>query len=254
MELNYKKFGESGPNIIILHGLLGSLDNWQTIAKKLSEQFIVYTVDQRNHGRSPHSDEIDYQLLSDDIVWFCAQHAIQQAILIGHSMGGKVSMLFALQHPELVEKLIVVDIAPVYYEGGHEEILFAMAEAPLQNYTKREEVDKFLERRISNFGVRQFVLKNLSRDESGAFVWKCNLEALVKNYRALMEFTETEKTYQGETHFIRGEQSGYISKENWEACKKYFPNADLMTIHYAGHWVHADNPESFLETLLTLLK
>ena len=164
MQLNFKRLGESGSTIIILHGLLGSLDNWQTIAKQLAEKHRVYIVDQRNHGRSPHTDEMNYEVLANDMIEFCAQQQIPKATIIGHSMGGKAAMLLALLHPELIEKLFVVDIAPTFYDGGHESILFAMAEAPLKSTEKREEIDKFLQPRIHNFGVRQFIMKNLSRN------------------------------------------------------------------------------------------
>jgi pimeloyl-ACP methyl ester carboxylesterase len=254
MELNYKKFGEGDSTILILHGFLGSLDNWQTVAKHLSDHYTVFTIDQRNHGRSPHSEEMDYHLLANDIVWFCTQHALQTVSIIGHSMGGKVAMLVALVHPGLIDKLVVVDIAPVPYEGGHESLLFAMAEAPIKTMVKRDEVDTFLQPRIPNFGVRQFVMKNLSRDDEGKFVWKCNLESLIMNYRNLMDFPRTAHTFTGNVYFIKGEQSGYITKENWPACKEYFPSAELQSVNYAGHWVHADNPEGFLETLVSALK
>ncbi|MDB5228955.1 MAG: alpha/beta hydrolase fold protein [Bacteroidota bacterium] len=253
MQLNYKKTGETGENIIILHGLLGSLDNWHTIAKFLSENYRVYTIDQRNHGRSPHSEEMNYEVLANDIVEFCAQQSIQKTIVIGHSMGGKTAMYLALEHPELVKKLIIVDIAPILYEGEQDEILSAMSQAPLQKAKTREEIESFLQPRIPNHGVRQFILKNLSRSEAGGFEWKCNVEALTKNYQLLMDFPSTEKTYEGATYFIRGEQSGYINDDGWAACKKYFPNAELYVVNYAGHWVHADNPEQFLETVKVVL-
>ena len=253
MQLNYKKLGESGSTIIILHGLLGSLDNWQTIAKQLSATHQVYIVDQRNHGRSPHVDEMNYEVLTQDIVEFCAQHQIQKITIIGHSMGGKTAMLLALQHPTLIEKLIVVDIAPSFYDGGHEAILFAMAEAPLKSTQKREDIDKFLQPRIHDFGVRQFIMKNLSRNDKGQFEWKCNFEALILNYRTLMDFPKTAKVFFGKTYFIKGEHSNYINQDNFESCDRYFPDHEIIEIKNAGHWVHADNPEEFSEKIKTIL-
>lgn len=254
MQLNYKKFGETGSTIIILHGLLGSLDNWQTIAKQLATSHIVYIVDQRNHGRSPHTDEMSYELLSQDMQEFCTQQNISKAIFMGHSMGGKAAMLLALQKAGLVEKLIVVDIAPTFYDGGHETILFAMAEAPLKSTEKREDIDKFLEPRIHNFGVRQFIMKNLTRNEKNQFKWKCNFEALILNYRMLMDFPKSESVFQGKTYFIKGETSNYINQDNFEACDQYFPDNKIIEIKNAGHWVHADNPSGFLETIISILK
>jgi len=158
LQLNYKKIGESGSTIIILHGLLGSLDNWQTIAKQLAENHQVFIVDQRNHGRSPHTDEMNYEVLANDAYEFCVQQNISKATIIGHSMGGKVAMLLALQHPSLIEKLLVVDIAPTFYDGGHETILFAMAEAPLKSTEKREDIDKFLQNSSISFFKTEFMI------------------------------------------------------------------------------------------------
>jgi pimeloyl-ACP methyl ester carboxylesterase len=254
MELNYKKFGESGPVILILHGFLGSLDNWQTVAGTLSEHHIVYTIDQRNHGRSPHADEIDYLLLSADITWFCTQHALQNVIVIGHSMGGKTAMMMALQNPDLVEQLVVVDIAPVKYAGGHEEILKAMETAPLNNAHNRQEIEESMKQYIPSFPVRQFIMKNISRNKDGTFSWKCNLDALVKNYPLLMDFPAVDRQFAKRSAFIKGEHSDYITDENWISCKHFFPAAELYTVKGAGHWVHAENPEGFMQILSALLK
>ena len=253
MLLNYKKLGESGSTVIILHGLLGSLDNWQSIAKQLSEKQEVFIIDQRNHGRSPHTDEMNYQVLSEDLKAFCVQQQIHKTTIIGHSMGGKAAMFFALQYPEMLDKLIIVDIAPSFYDGNHESILFAMAEAPLKSTQSREDIDKFLSARIYDFGVRQFILKNLSRNKEGHFEWKCNLEALILNYRLLMDFPKSEKQFSGNTYFIKGENSNYINQDNFDACDHYFPNNKMLEIKNAGHWVHADQPALFLEKLKMIL-
>ena len=253
MLLNYKKLGESGSTVIILHGLLGSLDNWQSIAKQLSEKQEVFIIDQRNHGRSPHTDEMNYQVLSEDLKAFCVQQQIHKTSIIGHSMGGKAAMFFALHYPEMLDKLIIVDIAPSFYDGNHESILFAMAEAPLKSTQSREDIDKFLSARIYDFGVRQFILKNLSRNKEGHFEWKCNLEALILNYRLLMDFPKSEKQFSGNTYFIKGENSNYINQDNFDACDHYFPNNKMLEIKNAGHWVHADQPALFLEKLKIIL-
>jgi esterase len=254
MQLNYKKIGEKGPAVIILHGLLGALDNWQTIARQLSAQFQVYCIDQRNHGKSPHDATMSYEVLAQDIIDFYRQHQITKATLIGHSMGGKVAMLLALQHPELIEKLVIIDIAPVAYEGGHEDILFAMAEAPLHATNDRKAIDIFLEKRIPQFAVRQFVLKNLARNEQGALSWKCNLDVLIQQYRTLMVFPEMDASFSGKSYFIKGQHSAYIQEEHLSAIYHYFPNAVLITIPEAGHWVHAENPADFLLQLHAILQ
>jgi esterase len=253
MQLNYKKFGDKGPAVIILHGLLGSLDNWQSIAKMLAEKYQVFIIDQRNHGRSPHAEEMSYGVLANDIMEFCQQQYISKASFIGHSMGGKVAMVLALNHPELVDKLVIVDIAPVYYKGGHESILFAMAEAPLHATTDRKGIDVFLEKRIPDFGERQFVLKNLSRSENGQLSWKCNLEALIKNYRNLMLFPANSGVSDKSAYFIKGDTSDYINETNWKECLQFFPKAVLISVPNAGHWVHAENPQGFLSPLQSIL-
>lgn len=254
MQLNYKKFGDEGkPTVIILHGLLGSLDNWQSIAKQLAENYQVYIIDQRNHGRSPHSDTMNYELLVQDLVEFCEQHQIHFTSIIGHSMGGKVAMLTALLHSKLIDKLIVVDIAPAFYNGGHEDILFAMAEAPLKSTQNRSDIDAFLQPRIRNFRVRQFIMKNLTRDEGGHLEWKCNFEALITHYRVLMDFPTLDKQFPKKTFFLKGENSNYINQDNWGSCDRYFPDNIIIEIKNATHWIHADNPKDFLENVHTIL-
>lgn len=254
MVLNYKKYGEQGPVILILHGLLGSLDNWQTIALQLAAHFQVYSLDMRNHGRSPHATEMSYEVMTQDIVEFCQQQQIGKATLIGHSMGGKVAMWTALQHPEIIDKLIVVDIAPVRYDGGHESILFAMAEAPLAVYSSRSEVEQFIAPRIPEEGVRQFILKNLGRNQDGKFIWKSNLPVLIATYRVLMDFPVSSAVFQGPAYFIQGEKSAYIQAENKVQCMALFPHGEFHSIAGAGHWVHADQPQAFVETLNTILR
>ena len=253
MQLNYKKIGESGSTIIILHGLLGSLDNWQTIAKQIAENHQVYIIDQRNHGSSPHTDDMSYELLAQDIADFCLQHNIHKTSVIGHSMGGKTAMFLALNFPTLIDELIIVDIAPTFYDGGHEAILLAMSEAPLLTTNNRNDINDFLAQSIPEFGVRQFIMKNLTRNSSGNFEWKCNFEALVSNYKKLMEFPKTDKVFLGTTYFIKGENSNYINQDNFEACDKYFPNHKIIEIQNAGHWVHADNSKDFLEALRNII-
>lgn len=252
MTLNYKLYGESGPVILILHGLLGSLDNWSTTARHLMDKHRVYAIDLRNHGRSPHDEDMDYPVMADDILEFCNQQQVDRVSILGHSMGGKVAMLFALDHPERVEKLVVADIAPVFYEGGHEDILSAMSDAPIWKYSERDEVEAFLLPRIPDYGERQFVMKNLSRTLNG-FAWKCNLPVLMHHYRALMEFPSVNRHYDGPVFFIKGENSDYISAPRWQIALQFFPQARLLTVSGAGHWVHAENPAGFQQALDVIL-
>lgn len=253
MNLYFKKFGDSPRHLIILHGLLGSSDNWQTIARSLSDKYSVYVLDARNHGRSPHTEEISYESMVLDVLAFMQQENLERATIMGHSMGGKTAMLFALQYPEKTDKLIVVDIAPKLYDGGHEEILFAMAEAPFKATQDRKVIDEFLQKRIPDFGIRQFILKNLTRDENGKLVWRSNVEGIIHAYRGLMGFPNVETVFDGETYFIKGEESAYLLENDEAAIRYLFPNASIIAIQKAGHWVHADQPELFLQELNLLL-
>ncbi|MEL6867830.1 MAG: alpha/beta fold hydrolase, partial [Bacteroidota bacterium] len=186
MELNYKEFGQGDP-IIILHGLFGTLDNWQTIARQLANNYMVYIVDQRNHGRSPHSQEFNYQVMADDLASFMESRWIYKAHLIGHSMGGKTAMQFALNHSDLVDRLIIVDIGPQQYEGRHQTIFEALISIDIKKVESRQQAEAMLATRIEDVGVRQFLLKNLSRQKEGGYQWKMNLPVLYKEYDRVFE-------------------------------------------------------------------
>lgn len=245
MELNYKSFG-SGEPLIILHGLLGSLDNWQTLAKKYAEHFTVFIIDQRNHGKTPHSNEFDYSILTQDLYHFMEDHHIYSSHLLGHSMGGKVVMQFALEYPDMVDKLIVADIAPVNYIGGHEVIFQSLLNVDLDTISSREEVDAQLKRTIPETGVRQFLMKGLTRGKEKNFVWKYNVQALWANYHAILSSFESSDKFDGETLFVRGGLSKYVDENGIREIENYFTNYSLETIANVGHWLHAENPKEFL--------
>ncbi len=253
MELNYKSFGEGYP-IIILHGLFGTLDNWQTIAKKLAEKYSVYIIDQRNHGRSPHDDAFDYGVMADDLQAFMESNWIYEAHIIGHSMGGKTAMQFALNYPDLVNQLVVVDIAPKAYEGGHQTIFEALLSLDLTKITSRKEADELLQPKIKEFGVRQFLLKNLTRQKAGGFKWKMNLPIIYQNYEHILSAIESEDAFDHPTLFIRGGTSDYVKAEDMAPIKTLFPSAELATVAKAGHWVHAVAPDTLLELVVDFLK
>jgi esterase len=252
IELNYKEFGQGEP-VIILHGLFGMLDNWQTIARQLSEKYLVYVIDQRDHGRSPHTDSIDYQLLAEDLKNFMESHWIYKARIIGHSMGGKIAMQFAINNPDMVEKLIVIDIAPKVYKGGHEVIIDTLLSINLGKLTDRKEAENQIAKRITEAGIIQFLLKNLTRnEETGAFEWKMNLTNIYANYEKILGAISDGK-FEGETLFVRGAKSDYILEQDEKIIHDFFPKANIKTIENAGHWVHAEQPKALLEMILAFL-
>jgi pimeloyl-ACP methyl ester carboxylesterase len=252
MELNYKEFG-SGLPLIILHGLLGSSDNWQSLAKEYAEHFTVFIVDQRNHGKSPHSDEFSYDILTQDILEFCEQRHIYKAHILGHSMGGKVAMQFTLEHHDYVDKLIIADIAPIRYEAGHNEIFEALRTIDLSKVASRREVENLLAFSIKNFGVRQFLMKGLTRDVDNNFVWKFNLNSLWNNYDNILATFQNDHQFLGETLFINGGKSDYVLPEHHDKIENYFPKVQYETVLNAGHWLHAEQANEFFDKTLKFL-
>lgn len=246
--LNYKVFGE-GPPIIILHGLFGTLDNWQTIAKKLAKNYTVFIVDQRNHGRSPHMDTHTYDDMSEDLLSFMESQWIYKAHIIGHSMGGKTAMNFALNNPSYVDKLIVVDISPKTYIGNHGTIFDTLLALDLEKVQNRKEADAIFQKTIPEFGVRQFLLKNLTRDKEKGYIWKMNLPILLEYYPQILAKGVPDEIFEDKTLFIRGKRSSYIQDDEWHLVTSHFPNAQLKTIADAGHWVHAEAPVEFYNVL-----
>jgi len=253
MQLNFKEFGQGDP-IIILHGLFGTLDNWQTIAKQLATDYSVYIIDQRNHGRSPHDDAFDYSLMASDLQAFMEANWMYKATIIGHSMGGKTAMQLAFDYSDLIERLIVVDIAPKGYEGGHQEIFDALFAVDLDKIESRKAADDFLAERIPDFAVRQFLLKNLTRNKEGGYQWKMNLPVIYDNYQRILAPPDRMETVDMPTLFIRGGASDYILDSDMPDIKSYFSEASFETIAGAGHWVHAEAPAKFLEILQGFLK
>ncbi len=249
IQLNYKTYGEGFP-VVILHGLLGSLDNWQSIARKLSSHYKVLVPDQRNHGRSPHTEAFGYQLLVDDLLDFFGQQGIAQAHIIGHSMGGKAAMLFAMQHPAMVKKLVVVDVAPVRYDDRHSHIFHALLSVDFGAVHTREEVEAHLRAKLLGEAEAtiQFLMKGLHRNESNGLEWKFNAQALFNAYSNISGEV-AGVPFQGETLFVKGALSNYILPAHLSAIAALFPNHKQVSIENAGHWVHAENPNAFLEVV-----
>lgn len=251
MELYAREFGQGNP-VIILHGMFGFSDNWQTIAKGLSDQYLVVTPDLRNHGRSPHVPSHSYPEMAEDMHEFMQAHWMFSAALIGHSMGGKVAMQLALSHPDAVDKLVVVDIEPGQAEDNHTDIFQALTELDLPTRTSRQEVETFLATRISDVGTRQFLLKNITRNEDGSFRWKMNLPVLWQFFPQILG-PVTGDPFLKPTLFIRGSRSNYIKDSDLPGIRKLFPSSELITIQGAGHWVHADQPTALLNALKAFL-
>lgn len=250
MQLHLKSFG-SGEPLIILHGMLGMLDNWQTFGKEISQKHLVYLVDLRNHGRSAKADLMTYPAMAEDLKETMeSQWLYDGAIVLGHSMGGKVAMQLALNYPDLVKALIVIDIAPVEYKGGHEMILAALNQIRLEKITSRQEVYAQLEASISTPAIVNFLMKNLSRSKNGRYEWKMNLKAIGENYSHLLKAPEHHHSpYVGPTLFVKGSQSDYITQNSEKTISSWFPNSRIETIQNAGHWVHADKPGPLQKTI-----
>jgi esterase len=247
MKLFSRIYGEGRP-LIILHGLFGMGDNWQTHAKNYADLgFEVHVLDQRNHGQTAHSDDFSYQLMADDLLEYLDDHGFEKACIIGHSMGGKVAMLFAAEHPEKVEKLLVVDIAPKAYPLHHQQYFAAMHKLDFSTLKSRSEADAVLEKYIDNVGVRQFLLKSLYWKEKGQLALRFNLKAIEANIAMVGEALFTEAEFNGDTLFINGGLSGYIKPEDEELILHHFPLAHIYTIQNAGHWVHAEAYEEFAD-------
>jgi esterase len=253
MEFHYRSWGKGHP-LIILHGLFGSLDNWATMAKALAGEFHVFAYDARNHGRSFHSGKFSYGVMADDIGTFMDQRGISSAYLLGHSMGGKSAMQFALTHPDRVDRLIVVDIAPRSYARKHDELIDAMMGLDLSRYSLRQEVDAALAGKIQSTPTRLFLLKNLARNEDGTLRWKLNLQVIRRHYGETAKGVTARGRFEKRALFIKGGKSPYITPDDRPLIKKLFPHASLLTIKKAGHWVHADAPEEIVKVVRGFLR
>lgn len=253
--LHHKIYGGNAPEsagnpvLFILHGLFGTLDNWHNIARQLSGEFRVISVDQRNHGKSFHSDDMDLELMAADLERLATHLGIDTFHLLGHSMGGKVSLTFAQHYPGRIQKLIIADIAPKAYRSGHDLIFEAMLRLPLAELESRQDAEDALSRDIDQTGVRLFILKNIERRPEGGFRWKLNLDAIHRNYENILVSTEPPWPYGGEVLFIRGGRSHYITEEDMLQIPDLFPNVQFVTIPDAGHWLHADQPAAFIHHL-----
>ncbi|MFD2564127.1 alpha/beta fold hydrolase [Aquimarina rubra] len=254
MKLHANVFGEGAP-FLILHGFLGMGDNWKTLAKKISENgYQVHLIDQRNHGRSPHSNEFNYSLLAADLFEYCKNNRLTDIKLLGHSMGGKTAMFFAVNHPEIMDKLIIADIGPKHYPLHHQDILDGLSSLDFEVLKSRGDVDNALSVYVKDTGVRMFLMKNLFWKEKGELGLRMNLNSLMQNSSEIgLELSE-DFVYQGDTLFLKGEKSNYILTEDEERIRRQFPKSKINEIANAGHWLHAENPGDFLASVLGFVK
>lgn len=250
--LNYKTFGEGEP-LIILHGLFGSLDNWQTIGKKWAENYQVVLVDLPNHGKSPHTDSFSYDQMAQAVADLINELGFEKVNMLGHSMGGKTTMNFSVNFPHLLDKIIIVDIAPKAYPPHHQQILEGLFSFNPSEIENRREADEAMGEVIKDAGIRMFLLKNLARNDNG-FEWKMNLDLLSKAVNDVIDDNPFPYPVHLPTLFIRGEKSNYILESDFDDIKLRYPQAQIVTIKGAGHWVHAEKPEELYQTVLEFLE
>ncbi|MBS3803845.1 MAG: alpha/beta fold hydrolase [Oleiphilaceae bacterium] len=252
VELNYRVSGEGEP-VILLHGLFGSLENLSGVTQRLQDQWQVHGLDQRNHGRSPHTETMDYPAMAEDVLAYMDRQGLGKVSVLGHSMGGKTAMELALSHPERVSRLIVADIAPVTYKARHDEVLEGMRAVDLASIKSRQEADETLRQYVEMPMVRQFLLKNLERlsdkdrsdDNNRRFRWRINLPVIEKHYQDLAAAPSAEGPFNGPTLFIKGAESAYIQDKHRDRVAKLFPKAELRIVVGTGHWLHAEKVDAF---------
>lgn len=253
MKLHYKEMGHGQP-LIILHGLFGTLDNWATLAKRFAEHYNVFLVDLRNHGRSPHDEQHSYETMADDLLRLVDELQIPTPAIMGHSMGGKVAMQYALKYPTRITRLIVVDIAPKAYPPHHDDIIGALKSVDLNNVTSRGDVDSQLAKNIQEDDVRMFLMKNLYRKDDNTFGWRMNLDAIEKNYEKIAAAITADVPFKKHALFIKGGKSKYIQPEDlYTSIEHLFTLVEIETIPEAGHWVHAQAPNEVYDLVTTFL-
>jgi len=251
----YSKIEGEGKPLLVLHGFLGMSDNWKSLGTQFAEQgFQVHMLDLRNHGRSFHAKEFNYEVMSDDVLSYCQFHQLQEINVLGHSMGGKVAMFLAVNHPELIDKLIVADIGPKYYRTHHQDILEGLNAVDFSLKPERSEVDEILKKYIPDFGTRQFLMKSLYWKEPGQLAFRFNLVVFKEEIEQIGKALPKGLHFDKPTLFIRGGNSRYILDEDFPAIKNQFTNVKFETMPNAGHWLHAENPKLFNEIVMNFLK
>ena len=250
-----RKVGENGPDFVVLHGLFGSGKNWRSFAGSLEDDFQVWTLDARNHGDSPHADSMSYQQMAEDVARFFVENELENVVLLGHSMGGKTAMQLALQFPDRIAALIVVDIAPVCYDHLHKQLklIEAMQELDLAGEMSRSEIEKKLAVKIPEKRLLSFLMTNLNR-QNGQFQWRIGLEQIAAGMQELLNYPELKSVFKGPVQFIGGENSAYLKFEYHALIRKYFPESRITMLENCGHWLHVEQPAAFQKTVNEFLQ
>ena len=251
----YSRIEGTGKPLLIIHGFLGMSDNWKSYSSLyVAEGFQTHILDLRNHGKSFHSDDFSYDLMAQDVLEYCQGNNLEKIAIIGHSMGGKVAMLFATEHPEMVDKLVVADIGPKYYAPHHQDILEGLNAVDFSTKPSRTDVEEILYPYIPDFGTRQFLMKNLYWKQPGQLDFRFNLKVFNEKIDVVGTSLAENALFEKPTLFIRGGNSKYILDSDLPEIKSHFPNFELVTIPNAGHWLHAENPKLFFEETSEFLK
>ena len=251
----YSRIEGQGKPLLIIHGFLGMSDNWKTFESLYAaEGFQTHILDLRNHGKSFHSDDFTYDIMAQDVLEYCQENNLEKVSIIGHSMGGKVAMLFATSCQERVDKLIVADIGPKYYAPHHQEILAGLNAVDFSQKPDRAQVEETLYPYIPDFGTRQFLMKSLYWKEPGQLAYRFNLPVFNAKIEVIGTALPASAYIENPTLFIRGGNSNYILDSDLLEIKKHFPNFELATIPNVGHWLHAENPKTFFEETAKFLK
>ena len=255
LTLYSRKVGENGPDFVVLHGLFGSGKNWRSFAGSLEEDFQVWTLDARNHGDSPHADSMSYQQMAEDVVRFFDGNELENVILLGHSMGGKTAMQLALQFPDRIAALIVVDIAPVCYDHQQKQLklIEAMQGLHLAAEMSRSDIEKKLALKIPEKRLLSFLMTNLYR-QNGLFQWRIGLEQIAAGMPYLLNYPEVNSVFEGPVQFIGGENSAYLKFEYHALIRKKFPESRITMLKNCGHWLHIEQPAAFQKTVNEFLR
>lgn len=251
----YSKIEGEGKPFVVMHGFLGMSDNWKTIGTQYAaEGYQVHMLDLRNHGRSLHSEEFNYEVMAQDVYDYCQANNLQKIDLLGHSMGGKVAMFFAMKFPEKLNKLIIADIGPKYYRPHHQDILAGLNDIDFSVKPERSDVEEILKKHVEDFGTRQFLMKSLYWKEPGQLALRFNLEVFNQQIENIGEALPEDFVYDRPTLFLKGANSNYIKEEDYRAIKRQFPKAEIEVIANAGHWLHAEKPKDFYQKTINFLK